>query len=61
MKAIQMPTAKEVVGELQPLGSEGYRKVLRNDPLNADIRDRPVQYIRNHNDLDDGEHRSHAQ
>jgi 3-methyladenine DNA glycosylase AlkD len=37
MKAIQVPTAKEVVGELRPLGGEGYRKVLRNhgipDPM----------------------------
>jgi 3-methyladenine DNA glycosylase AlkD len=37
MKAIQKPTAKEVVEELRPLGTEGYRKVLRNhgipDPL----------------------------
>src|SRR5437763_16836175 len=30
MKAIPIPTAKEVVDELRPLGSEGYRKVLRN-------------------------------
>ena len=30
MKAIQIPTAKELVKELEPLGSEGYRKVLRN-------------------------------
>lgn len=37
MKAIPNPTAKDVVAELQPLGTEGYRKVLRNhripDPL----------------------------
>ena len=37
MKAGQRPTAKEVVEELRPLGSEGYRKVLRNhgipDPM----------------------------
>jgi len=30
MKAIPKPTAKEVVEELRPLGSEGYRKVLCN-------------------------------
>jgi 3-methyladenine DNA glycosylase AlkD len=30
MKPIQIPTVKEVVEELRPLGSEGYRKVLRN-------------------------------
>ena len=37
MKAIPKPTAKEVVDELRPLGTEGYRKVLRNhgipDPM----------------------------
>jgi 3-methyladenine DNA glycosylase AlkD len=37
MKAIPIPTAREVVDELRPLGSEGYRKVLRNhgipDPM----------------------------
>jgi 3-methyladenine DNA glycosylase AlkD len=37
MKAVTRPTAKEVVEELRPLGSEGYRKVLRNhgipDPM----------------------------
>jgi 3-methyladenine DNA glycosylase AlkD len=37
MKAISKPTAKEVVEELRPLGTEGYRKVLRNhgipDPM----------------------------
>ena len=37
MKTVQLPTAKEVVDELRPLGSEGYRKVLRNhgipDPM----------------------------
>src|SRR5262245_13998239 len=30
MNAIPSPTAKEVVEELRPLGTEGYRKVLRN-------------------------------
>src|SRR4051794_5360115 len=30
MKVIPIPTANEVVNELRPLGSEGYRKVLRN-------------------------------
>jgi hypothetical protein len=33
MKAIPKPTAKEVVEELRPLGSEGYRKVLRNHSI----------------------------
>src|SRR4051794_14886361 len=37
MKANSTPTAKEVVEELRVLGSEGYRKVLRNhgipDPM----------------------------
>src|SRR5215831_12535520 len=37
MKAIQIPSAKDVVEELRPLGTEGYRKVLRNhgiaDPM----------------------------
>jgi hypothetical protein len=37
MKAILKPTAKDVVEELRPLGSEDYRKVLRNhgipDPM----------------------------
>jgi hypothetical protein len=30
MNAIPRPTAKEVVEELRPLGSEGYRTVPRN-------------------------------
>ena len=37
MRGSTKPTAKEVVDELRPLGTEGYRKVLRNhgvpDPM----------------------------
>ena len=37
MKAISKTTAKEIVEELRPLGSQGYQKVLRNhnipDPM----------------------------
>lgn len=30
MKATPMPAAEDVVADLRPLGTEGYRRVLRN-------------------------------